>query len=74
MHNSIDLSERSSDNNKEKEEKKRENGIVTPECYHDPSYFLAPLLLRPPIFHYRRFDGTESLFSSRLADYLGSIA
>lgn len=44
MHNSIDLSERSSDNNKEKEEKKRENGIVTPECYHDPSYFLASLL------------------------------
>lgn len=36
--------------------------------------FSPPFSPLPPIFHYRRFDGTESLFSSRLADYLGSIA
>lgn len=36
--------QRNSDNNKEKEEKERENGIIAPEWYHDPSYFLPVLL------------------------------
>lgn len=60
-----------SDNNKEKEEKKRENGIVTPECYHSVHliFLLAPLLLA--LFSpYRRFDGTKaSLPSSRLSRF-----
>lgn len=60
-----------SDNNKEKEEKKRENGIVTPECYHSVHliFLLAPLLLA--LFSpYRRFDGTKaSLPPSRLSRF-----
>lgn len=41
---SINLFDWNSDNNKEKEEKERENGIITPEWYHDPSYFLPVFL------------------------------